>query len=194
MLHCFVCAVEPVSVDAGVLLQKLQDAMAGITAVRADFRQEKNLSLFAKSVVITGSLEIEFPDRFTWEVKQPIRTRIVSDGSSISVWDGETGITTRTNVRDNPMVKIVWNQIDSWFMGRYSELSEHYDVIVQSESPPVVRFVPKNEKIKLAVGSITVFFRDDLRYLSRVVLAETGGDSTTMDFTNVVIEDKIDPK
>ena len=181
-------ADETENSDAKVALQSLQKAMANVKSISADFRQDKKLSLFSRTITLTGHLKITFPHFFRWEVYSPIKTIITADGEKVTIWDEETNQTNTTSVTDNPVVKNIWTQIDSWFMGRYSVLAKDYKIKVIKKDPLELVFKPRGKPLSAAVDSITIFFREDRKYLNRVILKEVSGDSTVMKFTNIVIK------
>lgn len=183
-------ASENKNEKAKLALQSLQQAMADVVSISADFEQEKKLSLFSRTIKLKGNLQIKFPHFFKWEVDSPIKTIITADGDKIKIWDEETGQTNTTNVNDNPVVKNIWTQIDSWFMGRYSILAKDYHIKVVAEEPLELSFKPKGKPLSAAVDNITIFFRKDRKYLKKVILKETSGDSTVMIFSNIVIQEK----
>jgi outer membrane lipoprotein-sorting protein len=178
--------------DAKAALQSLQKSMANVANISADFKQDKRLSLFSRTITLTGHLEIKFPHFFRWEVYSPVKTIITADGERVTIWDEETNQTNSTSVNDNPVVKNIWTQIDSWFMGRYSVLAKDYKIKVLKKEPLELVFKPRAKPLSAAVDSITIFFRKDRKYLNKVILKETGGDSTVMKFLNIVIQEKQD--
>ena len=187
-----ICHAESVEkeLDAKKALLTLQKAMSTVTKIEAEFVQEKNLSLFSKTIKINGFLTIKFPHFFKWEVIKPLKTTITADEENITIWDEETNKTQTTNIASNPVVKNIWTQIDAWFMGRYAELSKSYKITVVKEDPLELIFKPKTKQLSAAVESITIFFREDKAYLNKVILKEVSGDSTVMIFSNIKIKRK----
>ena len=188
MLH--VRAEEGDNESAKSALESLQKEMANVSSISADFTQDKNLSLFSKTITLTGHLEIRFPHFFKWEVYSPVKTIITADGDKVTMWDEETKKTNTTYVADNPVVKNIWTQIDSWFMGRYSVLAKDYNIAVAQQEPLELVFKPRGRPLSAAVDSITISFRQDRKYLNKVILKEVSGDSTVMNFSNIVIKEK----
>lgn len=170
------------------VLQNLQKTMANVKSISADFRQDKKLSLFSRTITLTGHLEIKFPHYFRWEVDSPIKTIITANGEKVTIWDEETNQTVTTSVTDNPVVKNIWTQIDSWFMGRYSVLAKDYKIKVIKEDPLELVFKPRAPPLSATVDTITIFFLKDHKYLRKVILKEVSGDSTVMNFTDIVIK------
>jgi len=175
--------------SASSVLAEIQKAMTGVKEIEANFSQEKKLSLFNRPIKLTGTLKIKFPHYFKWEVVSPLKTVIIADGNSVTTWDEETGETRTMSVEDNPVVKNIWVQIDSWFMGKYGELSKNYSINLKNAIPPILEFTPKSETLAAAVKRITVYFRKDKKYINKVLLEEKGGDSTVMEFSDIKIID-----
>jgi len=171
--------------DARLVLSEIQKSMASVKEIKADFNQEKNLSLFKHTIKLEGNLNIKFPHYFRWEVTSPLKTVITADGDTVTTWDEETNQTQTLSVKNNPVVKSIWTQIDSWFMGKYDELSKNYYIKLLQSEPAVLEFKPKNKAVASTVEKITVFFRKDKKYLKQVKLQETGGDSTIISFSNI---------
>jgi len=171
--------------NARLILSEIQDSMASVKEIKADFNQEKKLSLFKHTIELKGNLEIKFPHYFRWEVISPLKTIITADGDRVTTWDEETDKTQTISVKNNPVVKSIWTQIDSWFLGKYDELSKNYYIKLIQSDPAILEFEPKSKTIAATVKKITVWFRKDKKYLKQVKLQEKGGDSTTIKFSNI---------
>ena len=172
-------------------LNNVKKAMSNVQEIKADFKQEKHLSLFKHTLVISGNLEIKFPHYFKWVVTSPLKSEIIADGDTVTTWDEETKQKVTMSVKTNPVIKNVWTQIDSWFMGKYDVLAKSYAIKIKSEKPLVLTFIPKSKPLSAAVKQITVYFREDKKYLQKVVLEEVGGDSTVMNFSNIKIKENL---
>jgi len=181
------------------VLKVLEQQFSGIKSISADFRQTKKMSLFKRDISLKGHLTIKFPHYFKWEVSEPVRTTVTADGDSIEIWDAETGKTQKTSIKNNPVVKSVWAQIDAWFMGRYAELAEKYTIQImeagkETRGLPVLRFIPKSAKFAKVMKSVTVYFAppdentSGRHYLQKIILTEPSGDYTVIEFLNTRIE------
>lgn len=184
-------------------LSSLEKEFQHIRSISSDFVQTKKMSLFKHDIILKGRLLIKFPHYFRWEVDEPVKTTITAEGDSIEVWDEESGETTHTSTKNNPVVQNIWAQIDSWFMGRYALLSKDYSIsILKSEKSsstiPVLIFKPKSKPLSLAVKSVTLHFAKGTvkssgrQYLQKVILEEKSGDTTMIEFNNltIILEDQ----
>jgi outer membrane lipoprotein-sorting protein len=184
-------ADEQSNLTPKVALSHIKQAMSKVEEIRANFVQEKHLSLFEHTLIISGNLEIKFPHYFKWVVSSPLKSEIIADGDTVTTWDEETDQKVTMSVKSNPVIKNIWTQIDSWFLGKYDILAKSYAISIKSDKPLVLTFVPKSKPLSAAVKKITVYFREDKKYLQKVILEEVGGDSTVMKFSNIKIKESL---
>ncbi len=179
-------------------LKSLEAEFKDIKSISADFLQTKKMSLFKRNIILKGRLRIKFPHYFRWEVDEPVKTTVTAEGDSIAIWDEESGETQRTSMKGNPIVKNIWAQVDSWFMGKYALLAKDYTISIleggKSDSTiPVLVFKPRSKPLSLAIKSVTIYFAKATentsrrQYLKKVVLAEKSGDATTIEYNNTTI-------
>jgi outer membrane lipoprotein carrier protein len=178
-------------------LQSLEREFKGIKSISSDFIQTKKMSMFNRSIVLKGRLAIKFPHYFRWEVDEPVKTTVTAEGDFIKIWDEESGETQTTSTKNNPVVKNIWAQIDSWFMGKYAVLAKDYNISsVENKIPgglPLLIFKPKSKPLSSVIESVILNFDEPTadtsgrKYLKRVIIEEKSGDSTIIDFSKVKI-------
>jgi len=168
-------------------LSNLQRAMAPVTGIDADFKQLKKLSIFSKTLLITGKMTIRTPHYFKWEISTPLKSSLVVDGDNVSTWDEEANEKITMSLKDNPVAGSVWTQMDAFFMGRYDKLGKLYDIELITDSPLTLRFKPWTKPLSTIMKNVILVFGEinGRAYLKKVVMIENGGDSTTIDFMNV---------
>ncbi len=192
------CQEKCYGADTAAVLESLEKEFKDIKSITGNFVQTKKMSLFNRDILLKGRFLIKFPHYFKWEVDEPVKTTLTADGDSIEIWDEGTGETQNTSIKNNPVVKNIWSQIDSWFMGRYTLLSKDYNIeILKTEkrdgSIPVLLFKPKSKPLSVVVESITLYFSkanektSGRQYLKKVILKEKSGDSTIMEFKDIII-------
>lgn len=184
--------------ETRAILNVLEKEFRDIESISADFDQVKKMSLFKREIKLKGNLLIKFPHYFKWEVLEPVKTTVTADGKNIEIWDEETDSTQTLSIENNPVVKNIWSQIDSWFMGKYNLLSKDYNIKIsevdeKETSIPVLVFSPKSEKLSKVIKSVSLYFSEgdratsEKKYLKKVILRENTGDSTVIKFKNVKI-------
>lgn len=177
-------AVEPV-------LARLEAQFAGLHSVSADFVQEKRMALFRDPVVIRGRMAIRDDGAFAWHVREPVRCSLVMQAGRLRQWDGETGKIQDLDLRASPVFQTVFAQLRHWFSGQFSELRASYAASLAGTHPLAVRFAPLDATRKV-LAAIVVVLQDDSRYIQRVTVEETSGDTTVITFTNTVLNGTLD--
>ncbi len=177
------------------ILAELQAALAGTTNVQCDFIQEKQLALLQQKVSIRGRMAVQQPDRFAWQVEEPVRYRLVVEGTRLRQWDEAAGKVQQTSLAGNPVFEVVVGQLRAWFTGQLTTLAKDFQAEPLPAPTPQVEFRPRPESFAArAVRRIVLFFREDRRYLERMTIEDAGGDRTVMTFTNTVLNSAIDPR
>lgn len=101
--------------------ESIQAAADAVTAVRADFTQEKHLPILKKPLVSTGTFAYQAPGNLRWEYLQPVRsilltykgeTRRFLESEGKLVPDQSAGLAAMT---------VVMDQITAWLGGRFDD-------------------------------------------------------------------------
>lgn len=180
--------------DASSLVTDIDRQMASVRTLTADFVQIKKMAMFDMPLDIRGTIHVAKPEKFAWKVKTPVEYALVMDGNMMRKWDAETGNTTKISLDGNPVADTAVRQIKLWFSGQYSAFTKDYDVTVVSENPAVLMFKPKPDNPAAGmIETVTVRFREDKRYISRIRIMETGGDETLIRFENIRVNKEIPP-
>ncbi len=178
--------------EVAAALATLQERMADLTTVQAEFEQRKQLTVFGQELVIVGRLAFEAPGRFAWHVEQPVRYAMVIEGDEMRHWDEDTDRVQRLRLDRDPAFKMIFEQMTVWFSGRYANLPESYRVEIESREPYVLRFQPRTGSVfEGVIEQVRVGFRRDERYIERLEIVEGGGDRTTMIFQNTQLNQPI---
>jgi len=189
-------ASEPATADANSSAQglaELQKALSSTTNVLTGFVQEKQMAMLKNRVIIKGQLAVQQPDFFAWHVSEPIRYNLILKGSTLQQWDEVTGKEQKMSLANNPVFEIVSRQLKAWFGGQFEALLRDFDARMDPAAVRRVLLTPNSESFaRKAIKQIAITFREDRRYLEKILIEETGGDTTLMTFTNTVLNTTID--
>jgi hypothetical protein len=177
--------------DDDLLMDALTTWRSGlqqVSTIVSDFVQEKHMALFLNPLTIRGRLFITMDGRFAWETHEPVRYKLVVADGRIRQWDEETGRVQTISLRDNPVAEAIQAQMSVWFSGQYDQLADTYSVTLKSTDPVVFQFIPlDNAPAADYLKSVQVRLRSDGQYLDTVLITEPTGDSTSILFTNTVL-------
>jgi hypothetical protein len=119
---------------------------------------------------------------------------VISD-ASIRQWDEDTDRVQEISFAKNPVLRNVMQQLTVWFSGEYRPLLKDFDVLVISERPAVLRFMPmKSSMVAKIVKQVQIEFREDNKYLRRLTITEQSGDSTSITFTGTLFDVPLDAR
>jgi len=185
-------ALVPAPLD---LITHVQKQLRDIDTVQADFVQEKNLTVLKHKLIIRGNFALEKPNKVMWNVRDPVKYAIRVDADEVRQWDEDTNKVQIIHVGNDPTFKAISEQLQSWFMGNYKDLANSYDVYVINQKPLTLRFGPKPSSIMGKVISwIQVTFGPDERNIDSMVVHESAGDTTVLNFTNTRLNQPVPKK
>ena len=107
--------------------ERLQRLLDGMTAYRAEFEQTVKSRFGDVLQVSSGTLHLQRPRRLRWEVDEPYPQLVVTDGSSVWIYDPDL-----EQVTVQPFSETV-EGTPAMFLADTAELEEHF--VVQAGSP-----------------------------------------------------------
>ncbi|MBF0387203.1 MAG: outer membrane lipoprotein carrier protein LolA [Candidatus Omnitrophica bacterium] len=187
-LSCRVSSAD----DVADTLANITQQMADLKSVQVTFVQEKRLAMFTAPIVMRGTLSWERPDAFAWHVDSPVQYAMIMRKGVALQWDGEHNTTQEYKIGGNPVMRVASQQLQRWFSGNYQQLAVDYTISIGSRNPLILTCVPHPESPEAGfIKRVSIQFRDDLRYISRITIEEVSGDQTDIAFDNVRLNEII---
>jgi len=164
-------------------LEEINRVLAGAKTVFTHFVQERHLSLFHEPLQSEGYLCFEQPRRIRWEVTEPYRSILISDGSGVAQFEWVGDQWKKLDLGLAAAMQSVVSQIAEVMRGQYGRESRQYNVaLANTDGGPVVTLVPRNEKVRKMIQAIEVRLAPDLAVTRQVVIREKDGDFTEIRF------------
>lgn len=173
--------------ELAAVKERLHQAAATVSEVRARMRQEKHLQAFAETQVSQGSFSFRRPDCWSWELAEPAATGIAVCGESGERWQGKDGPRQSFKLSQQPWLRHFSEQITAWTTADFARLEKDYEISLIAAAPPVLRLVPRAAAAREHLTSMEISFSPDCRYLTRLCLNEAGGDFTVWEFYEVKV-------
>ena len=171
-------------------LNKVEQQAAQMGAFSCDFKQIKQLAIFARPVEFAGRLALARPDRLRWEFTRPIPSVLIFNGKQGIRCNGEQ----EPRVFDldaDPVMRAVAKQLWGWLGGRYLEMRDQYQMELAGEN--ILRLVPQDQATLRFVSEIIVEFTADTLQPTKTEIHQPGGDRTTLLFSNYQLDPVLDP-
>ncbi|MDH3981999.1 MAG: outer membrane lipoprotein carrier protein LolA, partial [Kiritimatiellaceae bacterium] len=169
--------------DQTALLADLEKNFSSIQTVQTNFKQEKALKIFNRTIEMDGRIVLENPGKLAWRIDSPIKYVLILNGKQAIQWDEDSNKIQKQNTSGDPIFEEVIGQIEKWFSGEFGSLLNDYDLTVKKTQPPELHFVPKaGSMVGKVIRSVTISVREDRTYVEKIVIEDRGGDQTSITF------------
>lgn len=175
-------------------IEEVSQALGRARSVFTHFVQERHLSLFNEPLRTEGWLCFRQPGSVRWEVDQPYKSILISDGSGVAQFEWAGGRWKSLDSGLSSALKQVVSQIAGILSGQFARGGKEYSITL-SNTPagPVLAMAPRNEKMRAMMQSIETHLAPDLQSVRQVVLRESNGDYTSILFDGQVVNPSLPP-
>jgi outer membrane lipoprotein-sorting protein len=181
----------PEATDA--LFARMERVAAGVTTISSGFIQEKHLAVFRSVVSSKGRFYFQKPGLLRWETTEPVASGFVLNGYTGRRWHQRTGKEETFDIRRDPVMKIVAEQILAWAKPDFPWLRKEYRVRVLSEEPLSLRLDPRNGQAVGAPDHLRIVLDAEGKHVRTVEIREKDGDSTQIRFVDTLLNRPIPP-
>jgi len=173
------------------LLSSLERTAGGVRTLSSDFVQEKHLSMFKSVMSSKGRFYFVKPDLLRWELTAPVASGFVLKGEKGRRWHERTGRTESFQISQEPVMKLVSEQLFAWARADFSWLKKEYRITVLDQSPVSLRLEPRSAATAGFLRHLLISFSADGRYVRSVELHEKDGDFTRIKFVNTQVNKQL---
>jgi outer membrane lipoprotein-sorting protein len=180
--------------DVNQVLSRLEERMSGLRTLKADFIQEKHLLVLDEPLILSGTILMQKPDRFSWVVREPLRYSMVIRGEVAYQWDEDTRRVEKLPLSGNPVFSAAIRQLRNWLSGAYASMLGEYTVTLLGREPVSLEFIPRDKSLaREVIDRVTVVFDRDEHYIRQIQILEKRGDRTLLTFVNTRLNGPIAP-
>lgn len=169
--------------DVAGFKEKLLTMSTRVNTIESDFIQEKNLSVLANKIVSKGHFCYKKDNNIRWEYVTPYVYLIIISQNKIFIRDDRNQ--KQYDIQGNKMFQEMNKFISGCIQGDILQQEQEYKVgYFEDDRNYFVSMVPNAEKMRQMLNEVQIWFnRNDLT-VSRIVMLESGGDYTKIDFMN----------
>ena len=152
------------------------------TTIKADFVQEKNLSMLSEKIVSKGNFWFKKDSRVRMEYNQPFKYLMILNKDKVYVKDGqkESKVSTKSNKMFQQINKIM---IDC-MQGTTLDNTDFKTRVFENKTNALVELTPVTKGMKEMFKSINVIVDKKDFSVTSIQMQELSGDNTIMRFTN----------
>ncbi len=198
-LACFLApslsyAAEPSNLEA--LFGNWFAAQTNLQSWSGDFTQTRSLKVLAQPLVATGKVWVA-PSRFCWELGQPAQTIALRQPDQLIIIYPRLKRAEKYPLNGVPAgpVKDALALLDASLPRDRAALEDRFRLLSATESNAVMQAIlePKSASARKIISEIVVGFRTNDFSIALTAMTFADGSSLRNDFTNVVLNQPIDP-
>ena len=181
----------PAPDHSAAIFSSLERTAGAVRTLSSDFVQEKHLSMFKTVMTSKGRFYFSKPDLLRWELTAPVASGFVLKGDKGRRWHERTGRTESFQISQEPVMKLVSEQLFAWAKADFQWLKKEYRISVLDESPVALRLEPRSAATAGFLHHLLINFSADGRYVRSVELHENDGDFTRIRFVNTAVNKQL---
>lgn len=143
--------------------------------------------MFTAVLISKGHVSFSKPDLLRWELTAPVASGFVLKGDKGRRWHERTGRTESFLISQEPMMKLVSEQLFAWARADFAWLKKEYRITVLEQSPVALRLEPRSAASAGFLDHLLISFSADGKYVRSVELHEKDGDYTRIRFVNTAV-------
>lgn len=175
--------------DIQAFRKGIEQMAASTTSIKADFKQEKYLSILSNKIDSEGVILFKKPNLLRWEYKSPFEYIIVLNGNEIMIKD--QGKVNAFDIGGSQAFKEVNNLIINSVQGNVLDTEQFHIEYYESEVLYLAKLTPKDAKMKQFLQGIDIHFDKKDFSVSKVKLIESEGDYTLITFFNKKLNENL---
>lgn len=176
------------------VIAKIDKSVAAMRTMQCQFRQSKTMKMMKQSINSNGVMYFEKPNKLRWQYMSPYSYTLIFNGNKAYMKSAKS--TTTIDVNKNKMFKQILDVVVNCITGGNLSNNEYFKVAVcQNGRTIYANLTPQKKEMKQVYSLITLYFNTSLTMVNKVVMKEKGGDTTTIELseikTNANIDDKV---
>jgi len=166
----------------------IRGATGTIRTIRADFVQEKHLSILSKPFISKGVFHYQAPDSLRWEYTSPVRSILLMHrGKTRRYTDAGKGFVESSRM-DSQGMQMVLQEIALWLGGHFSD-DPAFDAALKDGRRIVL--TPKEKGFSKMIQHIDLMLSDTPGIIKSVEIHEDENSFTRLLFRNAEINEEI---
>ncbi|HQD08310.1 MAG TPA: outer membrane lipoprotein carrier protein LolA [Flavihumibacter sp.] len=168
-------------------------ASAAMKSFRADFTQEKNLSLLSEKIKSAGQFSFKKENKVRMEYRQPFDYLLLINGNYVTIKEGKK--TNTISVKSNKLFQKINQLTVDCVSGRALTNGDFTSTVFESANSYLLQLVPRSKEVRELFSGIQVYLDKKDYTVSKINMVEKGGDNTLIVFSrkemNIEIPDAL---
>ncbi len=161
---------------------KVQKTAQSINSIQSDFIQTKQLSVLDNAIVSEGHLTFKAPNLVKWEYVKPYKNIAIFKDDKLLV--NNEGKKDEMDLSSNRMFRSLNALIVNSIKGDMFDESQFGISYFKKGQDYLVKFIPKDKRLKKFISSFELFFDKDATQVNEVKMIEPNDDYILIIFKN----------
>lgn len=157
-------------------------ATKNTTSIKADFTQEKNLSMLSEKIISKGNFWFKKDSRVRMEYNTPFKYLMILNQDRVYVKDGQKE--SRVSTKSNKMFQQINKIMIDCMQGTTLDNTDFKTRVFENKNSALVELTPVAKGMKELFKSINVIVDKKDFSVTSIEMQELSGDNTIMRFTN----------
>ncbi|MBU7577447.1 MAG: outer membrane lipoprotein carrier protein LolA [Flavihumibacter sp.] len=175
--------------DLGSFKSAFTAKSAQVNSIRADFTQEKNLSLLAEKIISKGKFWFRKETQVRMEYQHPFQYLMIINGKNIYIKDGQKE--NKVSARSNKLFQKINQLTIDCVQGTVFTNPDFKVKAFENKSQYLVEMVPITKDMQGFFSTILVTIDRKDYSVASINMIEKGGDNTLISFQNKEINQAI---
>lgn len=175
------------------IVSKIDKSVSAMRTMQCRFTQSKAMKMMKRSLNSSGVMYYAKPDRLRWQYTSPYTYTFILNKGKAYMKSAKSSMAV--DVNSNKMFKQVLDVvIDCVTGGNLANTAYFKTVVYKQGNSFCADLTPQKKEMRQVYSLITLCFNPSLTMVSKVVMKEKGGDTTTIELSDVKTNASIDEK
>lgn len=170
------------------IINKLNEARKDIQSIRADLRQEKDLSALKEKINIRGVIILKKPDLLRLDTQEPFKSTIVFNGKTMTIYHPDINEAEIYDTNDNMRARYAMKFFSSSMWSSLEEMEKEFNVSIYSKDSIVVfELKPSSMVVARYLTSIVVNYEKKTGIPLQIISKTPKNDTIVTTLANIEI-------
>jgi outer membrane lipoprotein carrier protein len=179
------------NLQSQVYIDDITKASGSMTTLQCSFTQKKIISVLSESVISKGKLLYKKENKLCWEYSTPYLYIFILNGDKVFIRNEKS--TSQFDTKSNAVFKEISLLLVNSIKGVGLIDPRKFDVVFFENSSFIkMELTAKNKTLKSIMSNIIFYFDRSTYLVHNIEMVEPSGDSTSIVFSNTVLNQPID--
>lgn len=191
LLPVCISAQTPINADESATMIRNICNASKVKTLQCNFRQTKQMSMLATSMVSKGRMYCKDGNKLRWEYTEPYTYTFVLNNDKVMMKSADK--TNIIDIRTSKMFQQITNIMISSITGQCLTDTKYFQVAMfKTDTHWVAKLTPQQKEMRQMFTRIVLYINPKDHVVNAVELVEKSGDTTTIELMDIKTDAPID--